>query len=64
MTMHRTAVRALSGRCFLRKMRSTNLRLKGNLEDIVNHPSHYTDGGIETRTGKKEKEKTVEDLYN
>ena len=51
--------------------------------DVVNHPVHYTDGGIETidfieakklpyhlgnavkyisRAGKKDKEKTVEDL--
>jgi hypothetical protein len=51
--------------------------------DVVNHPEHYTDGGIETidfieakklpyhlgnavkyisRAGKKDKEKTVEDL--
>ena len=53
------------------------------MSDMVNHPSHYTDGGIETidfieaknlpyhlgnavkyisRAGKKEPEKTVEDL--
>ena len=53
------------------------------MTDMVNHPSHYTDGGIETidfieaktlpyhlgnavkyisRAGKKEPEKTAEDL--
>ena len=53
------------------------------MTDMVNHPSHYTDGGIETidfieaknlpyhlgnavkyisRAGKKEPEKTIEDL--
>ena len=53
------------------------------MNDVVNHPSHYTDGGIETidfieakklpyhlgnavkyisRAGKKNPEKTVEDL--
>lgn len=53
------------------------------MTDMVNHPDHYTDGGIETidfieakklpyhlgnavkyisRAGKKEPEKTVEDL--
>ena len=53
------------------------------MSDMVNHPSHYTDGGIETidfieaknlpyhlgnavkyisRAGKKEPEKTAEDL--
>ena len=53
------------------------------MTDMVNHPSHYTDGGIETidfieakklpyhlgnavkyisRAGKKDPEKTVEDL--
>ena len=53
------------------------------MTDVVNHPDHYTDGGIETidfieakklpyhlgnavkyisRAGKKEPEKTVEDL--
>jgi hypothetical protein len=53
------------------------------VKDVVNHPDHYTDGGIETidfieakklpyhlgnavkyisRAGKKEPEKTVEDL--
>lgn len=53
------------------------------MNDAVNHPSHYTDGGIETidfieakslpyhlgnavkyisRAGKKDKDKTVEDL--
>ena len=52
-------------------------------KDLVNHPDHYTDGGIETidfieakklpyhlgnavkyisRAGKKDKDKTVEDL--
>lgn len=53
------------------------------MNDVVNHPDHYTDGGIETidfieakklpyhlgnavkyisRAGKKDPEKTVEDL--
>lgn len=53
------------------------------MADMVNHPEHYTDGGIETidfieakklpyhlgnavkyisRAGKKEKDKTIEDL--
>ena len=53
------------------------------MKDVVNHPDHYTDGGIETidfieakklpyhlgnavkyisRAGKKDTEKTVEDL--
>ncbi len=53
------------------------------MKDVVNHPDHYTDGGIETidfieakklpyhlgnavkyisRAGKKDPEKTVEDL--
>lgn len=53
------------------------------MKDVVNHPEHYTDGGIETidfieakqfpyhlgnavkyisRAGKKDPEKTVEDL--
>lgn len=53
------------------------------MNDVVNHPGHYTDGGIETidfieakklpyhlgnavkyisRAGKKDPEKTVEDL--
>jgi hypothetical protein len=53
------------------------------VKDVVNHPDHYTDGGIETidfieaknlpyhlgnavkyisRAGKKDPEKTVEDL--
>ena len=53
------------------------------MKDVVNHPGHYTDGGIETidfieakklpyhlgnavkyisRAGKKDPEKTVEDL--
>ena len=53
------------------------------MNDAVNHPSHYTDGGIETidfieakklpyhlgnavkyisRAGKKDKNKTIEDL--
>ena len=53
------------------------------MKDVVNHPEHYTDGGIETidfieakklpyhlgnavkyisRAGKKDPEKTIEDL--
>lgn len=53
------------------------------MNDVVNHPSHYTDGGIETidfieakklpyhlgnavkyisRAGKKDQNKTIEDL--
>lgn len=53
------------------------------MNDVVNHPAHYTDGGIETidfieaknlpyhlgnavkyisRAGKKDKNKTIEDL--
>ena len=53
------------------------------MKDVVNHPDHYTDGGIETidfieakklpyhlgnavkyisRAGKKDPEKTIEDL--